>query len=155
MANTYSQIYLQFIFAVNGRENLIREEIREEIQKYITGIIQNKGQKLLAIYANPDHIHFLVSLKKLDISISQFVKEIKTFSTDFINDRKFVTGKFHWQHGYGCFSYAKSQKDAVVDYILTQKEHHKKESFKIEYEKFLKVFEIEYDEKYLFEFYDN
>lgn len=95
MANTYSQIYLQFIFAVNGRENLIREEIREEIQKYITGIIQNKGQKLLAIYANPDHIHFLVSLKKLDISISQFVKEIKTFSTDFINDRKFVTGKFH------------------------------------------------------------
>ena len=154
MPNTYSQIYLQFIFVVKGRENLIKESFREELQKYITGIIQNKGQKLLSIYANPDHIHFFVSFKKLDISVSQFVKEIKTSSTSFINEKRFVLGRFHWQEGYGCFSYAKSQKDTVVHYIENQKEHHKKENFRTEYLKFLKVFEIEYDERYLFEFYD-
>ena len=99
MPNTYSQIYLQFIFVVKGRENLIKESFREELQKYITGIIQNKGQKLLSIYANPDHIHFFVSFKKLDISVSQFVKEIKTSSTSFINEKRFVLGRFHWQEG--------------------------------------------------------
>ncbi len=154
MPNTYSQIYLQFIFVVKGRENLIKESFREELQKYITGIIQNKGQKLLSIYANPDHIHFFVSFKKLDISVSQFVKEIKTSSTSFINEKRFVLGRFHWQEGYGCFSYAKSQKETVVHYIENQKEHHKKENFRKEYLKFLKVFEIQYDERYLFEFYD-
>ena len=154
MPNTYSQIYLQFIFAVKGRENLIQENYREELQKYITGIIQNKGQKLISIYANPDHIHILVSFKKLDISISKFVKEIKVSSTNFINEKKFLNAPFNWQEGYGCFSYSKSQRDAVVNYITDQKEHHKKKSFREEYLGFLKKFEVEFDEKYVFEFYD-
>ena len=154
MPNTYSQIYLQFIFAVKGRENLIQENYREELQKYITGIIQNKGQKLISIYANPDHIHIFVSFKKLDISISQFVKEIKVSSTNFINEKKFLNAPFYWQEGYGCFSYSKSQRDAVVNYITDQKEHHKKKSFREEYLEFLKKFEVEFDEKYVFEFYD-
>ena len=154
MPNTYSQIYLQFIFVVKGRENLIKESFREELQKYITGIIQNKGQKLLSIYANPDHIHFFVSFKKLDISVSQFVKEIKTSSTSFINEKRFVLGRFHWQEGYGAFSYSKSQIDNVVKYILNQKEHHQKKSFRQEYLEFLEKFEVDYDEKYLFEFYE-
>lgn len=152
MPNTYSQIYLQFIFAVKGRENLIHESFREELQKYITGIISNKGQKLICIYANPDHIHIFISYKTLHISISQLVQEIKVSSTNFINEKRFCVGRFYWQEGYGCFSYAKSQKSAVVNYIETQKEHHKKESFREEYIKFLQKFEIEYDVKYLFDF---
>ena len=139
MSSTFSQIYIQIVFAVKGRQSLIQQSWEEELYKYITGIIQNKGQKLLSIYANPDHIHFFVSFKKLDISVSQFVKEIKTYSTSFINEKRFVLGRFHWQEGYGCFSYAKSQKETVVHYIENQKEHHKKESFRTEYLKFLKV----------------
>lgn len=154
MANTYSQIYLQFVFAVKGRQNLIKENFREEIQKYITGIIQNKGNKLISIYLNPDHIHVFISLKNLNLSISQLVKEVKVSSTNFINEKHFLNGKFYWQEGYGCFSYSKSQKDEVVKYIENQREHHQKKTFRKEYVNFLRKFEIEYDEKYLFEFYD-
>lgn len=155
MANTYSQIYLQFIFAVKGRENLIKEDFREEVQKYISGIIENKKHQLISIYANPDHIHIFLSLKDLSSPISQLVKEIKVSSTNFINGKRYLNTPFYWQEGYGCFSYSKSQRDAVVDYIKNQKEHHKKKSFRDEYVEFLIKFDVNFDQKYVFEFYDD
>ncbi|WP_291103163.1 MULTISPECIES: IS200/IS605 family transposase [unclassified Flavobacterium] len=150
MANTYSQIYIQIVFAVRGRENLITKENREELHKFIAGIIKNREQKLLAIFAMPDHVHILVGMKP-NISISDLVRDIKAGSSKFINDSKWINGKFNWQEGYGAFSYSKSNMDNVIKYILNQEEHHKKETFKDEYHSFLEKFEIEYDEKYLFE----
>ena len=152
MSNTYSQIYIQIVFAVKGRQAFIKENFREELQKYISGIIAQKKQKLYAIYCMPDHTHILVSMKP-DIAISDLVRDIKSNSSSFIDDKKFVKN-FSWQTGFGAFSYSKSQSENVVDYILNQPEHHKKKTFKEEYMEFLQKFEIEYDEKYLFEFYD-
>lgn len=149
MPNTYSQIYIQIVFAVKGRQNLIKPKNREELQKYISGIVQNRNQKLLAIYAMPDHIHILVGISPV-ITISDFVRDIKSGSSKFINDNNWTVGKFHWQEGYGAFSYSKSQIDNVIQYILNQEEHHKRKSFREEYIDFLQKFEIEYDEKYLF-----
>ena len=150
MANTYSQIYIQIVFAVKGRQNLIRKENREELHKIITGIITNRNQKLLSVFAMTDHIHILVGLKP-DISISDLVRDIKSGSSKFINDNKWNNEKFNWQEGYGAFSYSKSNLDYVVKYIQNQEEHHQKKSFKNEYLHFLEKFEIEYNEKYLFE----
>lgn len=150
MPNTYTQLYIQIVFAVKGRQNLIQENNRVELQKFITGIVQNREQKLLSIYAMPDHIHILVGLKP-NIDISDLVRDIKAGSSKFINDSKWINGKFNWQEGYGAFSYSKSQIDTVVNYIINQKEHHKTKTFKEEYLDFLHKFEIEYDEKYLFE----
>ena len=152
MPNTYSQLYIQIVFAVKGRQAFIKENFREELQKYISGIIAQKKQKLYAIYCMPDHTHILVSMKP-DIAISDLVRDIKSNSSSFIEDKKFVKN-FSWQTGFGAFSYSKSQSKNVVDYILNQPEHHKKKTFKEEYIDFLQKFEIEYDEKYLFEFYD-
>ena len=152
MPNTYSQLYIQIVFAVKGRQAFIKENFREELQKYISGIIAQKKQKLYAIYCMPDHTHILVSMKP-DIAISDLVRDIKSNSSSFIDDKKFVKN-FSWQTGFGAFSYSKSQSKNVVDYILNQPEHHKKKTFKEEYTDFLQKFEIEYDEKYLFEFYD-
>ncbi len=152
MPNTYSQIYIQIVFAVKGRQAFIKENFREELQKYISGIIAQKKQKLYAIYCMPDHTHILVSMKP-DIAISDLVRDIKSNSSSFIEDKEFVKN-FSWQTGFGAFSYSKSQSKNVVDYILNQPQHHKKRSFKAEYMEFLQKFEIEYDEKYLFEFYD-
>jgi putative transposase len=150
MPNTYSQIYIQIVFAVQGRQNLIPNQKREELQKYLTGIIQKREQILLSIYSMPDHTHLLVGLKP-NISISDLVRDIKAGSSKFINDNHWVKGKFNWQEGFGAFSYSKSQIDNVIKYILNQTEHHKKKTFKEEYIEFLKKFAIEYDEKYLFE----
>lgn len=150
MANTYSQIYIQIVFAVKGRQNLIAKENREELHKFITGIVNNREQKLLAIFAMPDHVHLLVGMKP-SISISDLVRDIKAGSSKFINDSKWINGKFNWQEGFGAFSYSKSNLDNVVKYILNQEEHHKKRTFKDEYLDFLEKFEIEYDEKYVFE----
>ena len=150
MPNTYSQIYIQIVFTVKGRENLIKKTNREELHKLITGIIKNRDQKLLSIFAMPDHVHLLVGMKP-NISISDLVRDIKAGSSKFINDSKWVNGKFNWQEGFGAFSYSKSQIDNVIKYILNQEEHHKKETFKEEYFGFLNKFEIDYDEKYLFE----
>lgn len=154
MPNTYTQIYIQLVFATKGRENKILAEFREEIEKYITGIFTNKEQKIIAIYLNPDHIHVFFSYKNLRISIPDLVKVVKTEATNFINEKKMVQGKFSWQEGYGAFSYAKSQKDAVTKYILNQEEHHKKRSFREEYLDLLDKFEIEFKDEYLFKFYD-
>ena len=152
MANTYSQIYIQIVFAVKGRQAFIKESFREELQKYISGIIAEKKQKLYAIYCMPDHTHILVSLKP-DIAISDLVRDIKSNSSSFLKEKEFVKD-FAWQVGFGAFSYAKSQSLQVVDYILNQPKHHERKTFKEEYVAFLEKFEIEYDEKYLFEFYD-
>lgn len=154
MPNTYTQIYIQLVFATKGREMKIRAEFRDEIEKYITGIFTNKEQKLIAIYLNPDHIHVFFSYKNLKIAIPNLVKVVKTEATNFINEKKMVHGKFSWQEGYGAFSYAKSQKDLVTKYILNQGEHHKKRSFREEYLDLLNKFEIEFKDEYLFEFYD-
>ena len=150
MPNTYTQIYIQIVFTVKGRQNLISEMHREELQKFITGIITNRSQKMLAIYAMPDHIHILIGFKP-NMSISDLVKDIKAGSSKFINDSKWINGKFNWQEGFGAFSYSKSHLDNVVKYILNQKEHHHKQSFKEEYFQFLKEYEIDFDERYLFE----
>lgn len=148
MANTYTQIYIQIVFAVKGRQNLISKENREELHKFITGIITNRGQKLFAVFAMPDHVHLLVSMSPA-VSISDLVRDIKAGSSKFINDKKWMNEKFNWQEGYGAFSYSKSSVDLVVKYILNQEEHHQNKSFKNEYLEFLEKFEIEYDTKYL------
>ncbi|MDD2987033.1 IS200/IS605 family transposase [Flavobacterium sp.] len=150
MPNTYSQIYIQIVFTVQGRQNLIKEENREELHKFITGIVSNRGQKLLAIFAMPDHVHVLVGIKP-SISISDLVRDVKAGSSKFINDKRWMNGKFNWQEGFGAFSYSKSNLDTVVKYILNQEEHHQKRTFKEEYLDFLEKFEIEYDIKYVFD----
>ena len=152
MANTYSQLYIQIVFAVQGRKHFVKEDFRVEVQKYISGIISGKDQKLYAIYCMPDHTHLLVSIKP-HIAISDLVRDIKSGSTTFIKKQGWVRN-FDWQDGFGAFSYSKSQAPKVVDYILNQPEHHRKKTFKEEYLELLKIFEVEYNEKYLFEFYD-
>jgi putative transposase len=153
MANTYSQIYIQIVFAVKGREDFIKEPFREELQKYMTGIIQNKNQKLYSIYCMPDHTHIFISMKP-DVSISDLTRDIKANSSAFLKEKKLVPETFSWQSGFGAFSYAKSQASAVVNYIENQPQHHKKKTFKEEYHEFLDKFGIEYKEDYLFECYD-
>jgi putative transposase len=150
MPNTYSQIYIQIVFAVKGRQNLISKTNREELHKFITGIIQNREQKLLAIFAMPDHIHILVGLKP-NITISDLVRDIKAGSSKFINESKWINSKFNWQEGYGAFSYSKSHVDNVIKYILNQEDHHKIKTFKEEYMNFLIKFEIDFKSEYLFE----
>ncbi len=151
MPNTYSQLYIQIVFAVKGRKHFIKESIREEVQKYITGIVSNKGQKVLAIYSMPDHIHILVSMSP-DCKISDLVRDIKSNSSSFVQEIISMPS-FKWQEGYGAFSYAKSQIDNVVNYILNQQNHHKQKTFKEEYVDFLNNLDIIYKEEYLFEFY--
>ncbi len=150
MANTFSQIYIQIVFAVEGRQNLIRPEWREELHKYITGIVIKRGQKLIAIFCMPDHIHLLVGIKP-SIAISDLVRDIKTGSSNFINGKGWIRGRFNWQEGFGAFSYSRSQIDAVSKYILEQEIRHTDRSFKTEYIGLLEKFEVEYDEKYLFD----
>ena len=152
MPNTYSQLYIQIVFATKGRQSFIKEEFRDELQKYISGIIKEKKQKLYAIYCMPDHTHILVSIKP-DIAISDLVRDIKANSSSFIKEKDFVKN-FSWQTGFGAFSYSKSQALNVVDYILNQPKHHAKKTFKQEYIEFLQKFEIEYNDEYLFEFYE-
>ena len=152
-SNTYSQIYIHIVFAVRGRQNLILEEQREELQRYLTGIIQNRSQKLLAIYCMPDHVHILVGVQP-NIKVSDLVRDIKSGSSQFISENLRTSGKFNWQEGYGAFSYSESHIDHVVYYILHQQEHHQKRTFQEEYIDFLNKFTIEFKEKYLFEWYD-
>jgi REP element-mobilizing transposase RayT len=149
MANTYSQLYIHIVFAVKGRQNLISANWKDEIYKYITGIVTNKGQKLIDINGMPDHIHILIGLKP-DKSISDLVRDIKSNSSKFINDKKWINGKFEWQTGFGAFSYSHSQLTNVIHYIERQEEHHKTKTFKEEYIEFLKLFNIEFKDEYLF-----
>jgi REP element-mobilizing transposase RayT len=153
MAGTFSQIYVQIVFAVKGRENLIGKHWKDELYRYISGIITNKGQKSIIVNGASDHIHILVGLKP-SMAISDLVRDIKNNSSNFINEKKFIKGKFSWQEGYGAFSYAHSQVESVYQYIANQEEHHKKRTFREEYLDFLQKFEIKYNEKYLFDWLD-
>jgi REP element-mobilizing transposase RayT len=139
---------------VQGRQNLIPKEHKEELHKYITGIVQNKGQKLIAINSMPDHAHVFIGMKP-NIALSDLVRDIKNNSSNFINEKKWVRGRFNWQKGFGAFSYGHSQIDVVAKYILNQEKHHEKKTFKEEYLEMLKKFTVEYDEKYLFEWIED
>ena len=150
MAGTFSQIYIQIVFAVKGRQSLLAREWEDEIYKYITGIITNKGQKLLAINGMPDHVHILIGMKP-SCCLSDLVREIKKASNEFINQKGFLRTKFEWQEGYGAFSYSHSALDNVIKYIENQKEHHKRSSFQEEYKDFLEKYRVEHKEEYLFE----
>lgn len=153
MAGTYSQVYIQVVFAVKFRHNLIHPSWKEDLYKYIAGIIKGKGHKPIIVNGMPDHIHIFIGLKPA-MAISDLVRDIKNNSTNFINDQKFVKGKFRWQEGYGAFSYSQSHIEPVYNYILNQETHHRKKTFHDEYIQLLQKFEIEFDEKYLFEWYD-
>lgn len=149
MANTYTQLYIQFVFAVKHRHGLIQSGWKDDLYKYITGIVQNQGHKLLAINGMPDHLHIFVGLNPKQ-SISALLQDIKSDSSTWINDQKRTTGKFEWQTGYGAFSYSHSHIDAVVKYIDNQEEHHRKRTFTEEYIDFLRKFDVPYDERYVF-----
>ena len=150
MPGTFSQIYIQVVFAVKGRENLIAKTWKDELNKYISGIIKAKEQKPIIINGMQDHIHVFIGLRP-SASLSDIVRDIKNNSSNFINDKKFVKGKFSWQEGYGAFSYGHSQIEKVYNYILNQEEHHKHKTFKEEYIGFLNKFEVPFEERYLFE----
>ena len=150
MAGTYSQIYIQVVFAVKGRENLMRKEWRTEVHKYISGIIKAKEQKPIIVNGVGDHIHCFIGLKP-SMALSDLVRDIKNNSSNFINEQGWVKGKFSWQEGYGAFSYAHSQIEQVYQYILNQEQHHSKRSFKEEYLDFLAKFEIDHKTEYLFD----
>jgi putative transposase len=149
MANTFTQIHIHAIFAVQNRISLISKTWEERLYQYITGIIQNHNHKLLSINGMPDHIHILFGMRPTQ-SLSDLMQDIKGDSSKWINENKFVEGKFSWQEGYGAFSFSKSQLSSVAVYIENQKQHHKKKTFIEEYKKILNDFNIEYDERYIF-----
>jgi len=149
VANTYTQIYIQVVFAVEGRQNLIAPEHNDELQKFITGIVSGQKQKLIAINNMPDHLHLLVGLRP-DSSLSDLVRDVKAGSSKFINEKHWVAGRFSWQEGFGAFSYSRSQLGAVIRYIENQQKHHAKKSFHEEYIELLEKFNVDYDKKYIF-----
>jgi len=151
MANTFSQIYIQTVFAVNGRLSLIRPEFKEELYKYMTGIVRNNAQKLISINGMSDHVHILIGLKPA-MALADLVLDIKADSSDFINRKKWIRGRFSWQEGYGAFSHGHSRLDTIIRYIQNQEQHHLRRSFKDEYLVWLKKFEIPFEEKYVFQF---
>jgi len=150
MPGTYSQIYVQYVFAVKGRANILHDDWRDELFKYISGIITGKGQKAIIVNGYRDHVHAFVGLKP-SMRISDLIRDIKNNSSNFINSNNWIKGKFSWQEGYGVFTYSHSQIDNVYQYILNQELHHSKKTFKEEYIDFLKKFEIEFEDKYLFD----
>ena len=153
MSSTFSQIYIQYVFAVKGRQNLLQKPWRDEVFKYIAGTIKGTNQKSIIVNGVADHVHIFVGLRP-SMNISDLVRDIKNNSSNFINRQNWVNGKFSWQEGYGAFSYAHSQIENVYRYIANQEKHHRKKTFREEYLDFLQKFEIEYDEKYLFDWLD-
>jgi REP element-mobilizing transposase RayT len=148
MPNTYTQLYIHIVLVVKSRQNLILKSWEEDLYKYITGIIKNNGQKLIIINGYKDHIHVLVGLST-NITVADLVRVIKTNSSKWINQNKFVKGKFEWQKGYAAFTIGQSQMNKTFNYIENQKEHHKTKSFESEYISFLKAYKIDYDERYI------
>ncbi|HUR65869.1 MAG TPA: IS200/IS605 family transposase [Chitinophagaceae bacterium] len=153
MPNTYSQISIHSVFAVKGRENIIVNDWRNDLHKYISGIIKGEGATSLAVGGWKDHVHVFFGMP-VTLRISDLVGKVKSSSSKWINESKFIKDKFQWQAGYGAFSYSKSQRGPVIKYIMNQEEHHKVLTFKEEYFKMLNDFEVQYNEKFLFEFYD-
>jgi len=149
MANTYTQIYVHVVFAVEGRQNLIPPKHNDELQKFITGIVSGQKQKLIAINNMPDHLHLLVGLRP-DSSLSDLVRDVKAGSSKFIKEKRWVAGRFSWQEGFGAFSYSRSQLGTVIRYIENQQQHHTRKSFREEYVELLEKFGVDYDRKYIF-----
>ena len=149
MANTYTQIYIHVVFAVEGRQNLIKTEYNDELQKYITGIVTAQKHKLIAINNMPDHVHLLVG-QEPDLSLSDLVRDIKAYSSKFITEKGWVGGRFSWQKGFGAFSHSRSQLSVVIRYIQNQPQHHAKKSFREEYIELLEKFNVDYDPRYIF-----
>ena len=149
MPNTYTQIHIHFVFAVTHRYGIINATWKDELYKYITGVIQKNTHKLICINGMPDHVHILAGVRPTQ-SISDLMQDIKGNSSKWINEKRLVAGKFEWQEGYGAFSYGKSQIKDVIRYIENQEHHHKKKSFLEEYRDFLNAFEIDFDERYIF-----
>ena len=154
MANTYTQIYIQAVFAVTGRECLIAPPFKEELYKYISGIVRNEGQKLISIGGTSDHVHLLIGLQP-NLALSDLVKTVKAGSSNFVNDKCWLKGKFSWQEGFGAFSYSRSQIAAVARYIEDQEAHHAKRSFKNEYLALLRKFDISFDDRYIFKWIED
>ena len=148
MANTFTQIYIQFVFAVQNRASLIQVKWKDELYKYITGIVQKNGHKLIAINGTANHVHIFIGYKPHQL-IPDLMQDVKGSSSKWINEKRFIKGKFNWQEGYGAFSYSHSQIDQVVRYINDQEKHHKKKTFREEYISLLKKFDIEFDERYI------
>jgi len=149
MANTYTQLYIQFVFGVKNRRSLIHPEWELELYKYITGIVQNKSHKMIAINGMPDHLHMFIGFKPVD-SMSNLIKVVKSESTKWIKENHLVNGSFGWQPGYGAFSYSHSHVKQVYHYVKNQKKHHQKKTFREEYCELLENFSIDYDERYVF-----
>jgi REP element-mobilizing transposase RayT len=150
MANTFSQIHIHVVFAVQNRISLINKDLQERLYQYIIAIIQKHGHKVLSIGGMPDHIHVLFGFRPTQ-ALSNLMQEVKRDSSEWINQQRLVGGRFSWQEGYGAFSYSKSHVSQVAKYIETQEEHHRKKSFVDEYKKILKDFDLEYDERYIFQ----
>ena len=149
MANTYTQFYIHVVFAVEGRQNLIKPEHNDELQKYITGIVSGQQQKMIAINNMSDHLHMLIGIKP-DMALSNLVRDVKAGSSKFINEKHWVVGRFSWQEGFCAFSYSRSQLGTVSQYIENQQKHHAKKSFREEYVELLEKFNVDYDPRYIF-----
>jgi len=154
MANTYSQINIHCVFAVKRRENIITKNFRDDLYKYMSGILKNDNIFPLAIGGWKDHVHVFFELPS-NLKISDIMRDLKAVSSKWINDNQFVPERFQWQEGYGAFSYSRSQRNNVINYIINQEEHHRTKTFKEEYLDLLRKFEIEFKDEYIFEFYDD
>ncbi|MCE1200159.1 MAG: IS200/IS605 family transposase [Marinilabiliales bacterium] len=153
MADTFTQIYIQVVFAVKGRNSLIHPTWEERLHQYIAGIVRCKKQKMIAINGTPDHIHFFIGMNP-KCCLSDLIREVKKSSNEFVNENNLSKFKFSWQEGFGAFSYSHSHIDQLATYVLNQKTHHQTMTFKSEYLDFLRKFEIDYDVRYLFEWLD-
>ena len=151
MANTYTKIHIQVVFAVKNRQALLAKEFRQEVFKFMAGIVNNRGHKSLAVNGYHDHVHLLFDFKPSE-DLSALIREIKKSSNNFIKVKNFTPHKFEWQRGYGAFSHGYRELDIVMNYIKNQEIHHSKKSFKQEYFKLLNAYEIEYKEEYIFDF---
>jgi REP element-mobilizing transposase RayT len=149
MANTFTQIHLQLVFAVQYRASIIHQSWKDELYKYMTGIVQNHKHKLIIVSGMPDHVHLLIGMRPAQ-SLSELMQDIKGSSSTWINERKFTKTRFQWQEGYGAFSYSKRELPVIIDYIKNQEEHHRQKTFLEEYKELLQEFEIAFDEKYVF-----
>ena len=149
MANTYTQLYFHIVFAVKGRTNLINKDWQDDLYKYITGIVSNKEQKMMFINGMPDHVHLLIGTKP-NCNLSDLLRDIKCNSSKWINKKQFIKGKFDWQTGFGAFTVSQSQLNKVINYIEHQEDHHRNKSFKEEYIDFLKAYNIDYNDDYIF-----
>lgn len=154
MAGTYSQIHIHCVFAVKGRTSILNRKWRDEVFRYMAGIITNKGSKSIIVNGVSDHVHLFIGLKP-SMALSDLIRDVKNNTSNFINRNGWVRGKFAWQEGYGAFSHSRSQVEDVYQYILNQEEHHRKRSFKEEYLDMLRKFDVAFDEQYLFEWLES